>query len=402
MNVELGEKIGKYQLVESLGRGAMAEVYKAYHPSLDRYVAIKVLHAFLSEKTDILNRFQREAKHIAALSHVNIVQVYDFDAVGTLYYMVMEFIDGPSLKKLMKDKQTEGQLMPVEEVIWIVTGVGRALAFAHTQGVVHRDIKPANIMIDKKERVVLTDFGLAKIVSGPQFTTTGALVGTPAYMSPEQGLGQQGDARSDLYSLGGVFYQMVTGRFPFSAETPIATVFKHINAPLPSPRTVNPDLSDDLEKIILKLMAKSPDERYQKAEEMLEDLEAMKSTDTSGLVGNIPSQPSIVQEMALALHVVETGQILALEGASEFTLGRIDGAARPDIDLSSYGAYRQGVSRLHASINLGEDQTISIVDLGSTNGARVNGEKISPHLPVVVQNGDFISLGKFALQVLIR
>ncbi|NJN44712.1 MAG: serine/threonine protein kinase [Anaerolineae bacterium] len=235
----------------------MAEVYKAHHPTLDRYVAIKILHSFLSEKTDILNRFQREAKHIASLSHPNIVQVYDFDTFGVLYYMVMELIDGITLKNLIKDNQAEGKLPPFKESVRIVGDVGKSLAYAHSRGVVHRDVKPANIMIDKTNRVVLTDFGLAKITSGPQFTTTGALVGTPAYMSPEQGVGQQGDARSDLYSLGAVFYQLVTGRFPFIAETPIATVFKHINAPLPWPRTINPDIPEELERILVLLLEKT-------------------------------------------------------------------------------------------------------------------------------------------------
>ena len=385
----------------------MAEVYKAYHPTLDRYVAIKILHSFLSEKTDILNRFQREAKHIASLFHPNIVQVYDFDTFGVLYYMVMEFIDGVTLKNLIKDKQTEGTLIPFKESIRILIDVGKALAYAHSRGVVHRDVKPANIMIDNSNRVVLTDFGLAKITSGPQFTTTGALVGTPAYMSPEQGIGQPGDYRSDLYSLGAVFYQMVTGRFPFIAETPIATVFKHINAPLPWPRTINPDIPEELERILLKLLEKSPDERYQNAEDMVEDLTrfekvfgAQPESEESKKTGHLTA--SIMKGMAIALHVIETGQILALENSHEFTLGRVDGAARPDLDLSPYNALKQGVSRLHASVRIDDEQKVTLVDLGSTNGSWVNGIKVEPHIPVILNNGDVVALGKLVLQALIR
>ena len=385
----------------------MAEVYKAYHPTLDRYVAIKILHSFLSEKTDILNRFQREAKHIASLFHPNIVQVYDFDTFGVLYYMVMEFIDGVTLKNLIKDKQTEGTLIPLKESVRILIDVGKALAYAHSRGVVHRDVKPANIMIDKSNRVVLTDFGLAKITSGPQFTTTGALVGTPAYMSPEQGIGQPGDYRSDLYSLGAVFYQMVTGRFPFIAETPIATVFKHINAPLPWPRTINPDIPEELEGILLKLLEKNPDERYQNAEDMVEDLTRFEQvlsvqpeSEESKKTGHLTA--SIMKGMAIALHVIETGQILALENSQEFTLGRVDGAARPDLDLSPYNALKQGVSRLHACVRIDDEQKVTLIDLGSTNGSWVNGIKVEPHIPVILNNGDVVALGKLVLQALIR
>ncbi len=401
------DSIGKYRLIEKIGRGAMAEVYKAHHPTLDRYVAIKILHSFLSEKTDILNRFQREAKHIASLSHPNIVQVYDFDTFGVLYYMVMELIDGATLKNLIKDYQTEGQLIPFKESVRIITDVAKALAYAHSRGVVHRDIKPANIMIDKSNRVVLTDFGLAKITSGPQFTTTGALVGTPAYMSPEQGIGQPGDFRSDLYSLGSVFYQMVTGRFPFIAETPIATVFKHINAPLPWPRTINPDIPEELEGILVKLLEKNPTDRYQSADELVEDLVRLQKNldeDTRPEPVQVTSHlhSSVMKGMAVALHVIETGQILALENGREFTLGRLDGAARPDLDLSPYNGLKQGVSRLHASVHIDNDQKVTLVDLGSTNGSWVNGIKVEPHIPVILNNGDIIALGKLILQALIR
>lgn len=401
------ENIGKYRLIEKIGRGAMAEVYKAYHPTLDRYVAIKILHSFLSEKTDILNRFQREAKHIASLSHPNIVQVYDFDTFGILYYMVMEYVDGLTLKSLLKDNQTEGKLLPFKESARIVTEVGKALAYAHNRGVVHRDVKPANIMVDSKNRVVLTDFGLAKIVSGPQFTTTGALVGTPAYMSPEQGVGQQGDHRSDIYSLGAVFYQLVTGRFPFIAETPIATVFKHINAPLSLPRTLNPEIPEELERIIIKSLEKDPNERYQDAAEFVADLEAfLQGASSDKLDGEVLQtsnlQSAVMKNMAIALHVIETGQILPLENRKEFTLGRLDGAVRPDLDLSPYNAFKQGVSRLHASIHIDDHQNVTLVDLGSTNGSWVNGVRVDPHVPVQLHNGDIITLGKLVLQTLIR
>ncbi len=402
-----GKQIGKYELSEKIGRGAMAEVYKAYHPNLDKYVAIKILHAFLAEKTDILNRFQREARNVAALNHANIVQIHDFDVAGSIYYMVMEYINGPTLKSLIKDLRTNGQLMDLGEAVRIMKEVGKALSYAHSHGVVHRDIKPANVMLEKPDRVILTDFGLAKILSGPQFTTTGALVGTPAYMSPEQGLGKPGDARSDIYSLGAVLYQLTTGRFPFTAETPLAIVFKHINAPLPWPRTINPDIPSHLEKVIVKSMAKNPEERYQDIDQMLVELsvlneEALEPPGTRETGPVPPFHPAFVQDMTVALHVVETGQILSLEEKEEFSLGRLDGAVRPDIDMSPFNAYRQGVSRLHAKINIKDADHVTVTDLGSTNGTWVNGAKATPHVPVLLHHGDVISLGKLVVQALIR
>lgn len=173
----VGKTLGKYQISERLGRGGMAEVYKAFHPQLERYAAIKVLHGFLAEGEDFQMRFQREAKAIAALRHPNIVQIYDIDFEDESYYMVMEFIDGGTLKE--RQLQTKGPL-PIAEMAQIFREVASALGYAHRQGVLHRDIKPANVLLDKSGRAVLTDFGIARIVSETQFTVTGTLVGTPA------------------------------------------------------------------------------------------------------------------------------------------------------------------------------------------------------------------------------
>ncbi len=278
----VGKMIGKYRIEEAIGRGAMAEVYKAFHPLLNRHVAIKVLHNFLSEKTDILNRFQLEARNIAALAHPNIVQIHDFDSFGNMYYMVMEYIDGTSLKEILKDARAQGDILPLPEALRIAKDVGVALDYAHRQGVVHRDVKPANVLMDRSQRVVLADFGLARILSGPQMTTTGAIIGTPAFMSPEQGAGLPGDARSDIYSLGAMLYQLITGEMPFTGESPIAIVYKHINAPLAPPRTINPDLPDRLEKIVMRAMEKDPNQRYQQANVLVEALETLDLREQAG------------------------------------------------------------------------------------------------------------------------
>jgi len=263
--------LGKYQIIERLGRGGMAEVYKAYHPQLERYAAVKVLHGFLAEGQDFQARFQREAKAIAALRHPNIVQIYDIDTYDENYFMVMEFIDGGTLKDRLL--QASGPLA-IREMAHIFREIASALDYAHRQGVLHRDIKPANVLLDQSGRVVLTDFGIARIVSETQFTVTGTLVGTPAYMSPEQGMGLNISTPSDIYSLGIILYEMVTGKVPFDADTPLAVIHKHINEPLPSPRTIRDDIPQVLETVIVKALAKEPGERFQSAAELVQAAEA--------------------------------------------------------------------------------------------------------------------------------
>jgi len=247
----------------------MAEVYKAYHPGLDCYVAIKVLHNFLADEEDFLTRFQREAKIVATFRHPNIVQVqdFDFDAEDKLYYMVMELIDGPNLKTRLGEMAQEGQVFPLEEAVHIVVSVANALDYAHQHGMVHRDIKPANIVFGQDDQVILTDFGIARMVNTTTLTASGAMVGTPAYMAPEQGVGQAGDERADIYSLGVVLYQLLTGSLPFDADTPLGVILKHINAPLTPPTELNPDLPPGIEAVIMRALAKSPDNRYQTAKE---------------------------------------------------------------------------------------------------------------------------------------
>ncbi|MBI5669356.1 MAG: protein kinase [Chloroflexi bacterium] len=268
-------KIGKYDIVERLGRGGMAEVYRAYHASLDRYVAIKVLHAFLADDPEFKTRFEREARNVARLKHPNIVQVYDFDydEPSESYYMVMELVEGPTLKERLQAMAERGGLLPLDESLRIIREAAGALAYAHSRDMIHRDVKPANLMLDHDERVVLTDFGIAKIVTGAQFTASGGMVGTPAYMAPEQGLGEAGDERSDLYSLGIILFQLVTGRLPYDAETPLAIVLKHLQTPTPSARTFNPQVPEAVDRIISKAIAKEVQNRYQSATELIEDLE---------------------------------------------------------------------------------------------------------------------------------
>ena len=268
-----GQTLGKYRVLEPLGRGGMAQVYRAYHPQLDRYAAVKVLRSDLVEESEFLGRFQREARAVAGLRHANIVQVYDFDAQDGLYYMVMELLEGDTLKAQLNYYRTRGERLLQGEMVRILKDVLQGVAYAHAEGIVHRDVKPANIMLTRRGQAVLTDFGVAQIVGGTQYTVSGALMGTLHYMAPEQGLEGHCDSRSDLYSLGIVFYEMLTGRPPFDADTPLAILMKHVNDPLPLPRKVDPAIPELFERIVLKALAKDPEDRYQNAEEMAQALE---------------------------------------------------------------------------------------------------------------------------------
>ena len=283
-----GQTLGKYQILQPLGQGGMARVYKAYHPQLDRYVAIKVLRPDLVGEEEFLERFRREAQSVAALRHPNIVQVFDFDVHDDIYYMVMELLEGDNLKTRMNEYRARGQIMPFGEMAKILLDVLDGLGYAHAQGMVHRDIKPANIILTRPGRAVLADFGIVQIVGATRHTVSGALIGTLNYMAPEQGLRGLSDARSDLYSLGVVFYELLTGRPPFDADTPLAILMKHVNDPLPRPTLINPRIPDAFERLVLKALSKEPADRYQTAAEMSQAL--MRAVQESGV--NLPEKIS--------------------------------------------------------------------------------------------------------------
>lgn len=278
----VGHTLGKYQLVERLGRGGMADVYKGYQPGLDRFVAVKVLHSHLSEEADFITRFQREAKSVASLHHPHIVQVFDFDVQDGNYYMVMEYIEGgKTLKEILHELGAQPRGLAVEQTLDIVAKVADALDYAHSQGMIHRDIKPSNILVRDLSQPVLGDFGIARIVGQTGLTGSGAMIGTPAYMSPEQGRGEQADARSDIYALGIVLYEMLTGRPPYDADTPYGVILKHINDPIVPPHVLIGTLPPDVERIALKSLAKDPSDRYQSAGEMRDALRHALASVTS-------------------------------------------------------------------------------------------------------------------------
>ena len=270
MSFAVGESVGPYQITAQLGSGGMAMVYKAYHATLDRYVAIKVMHQALKESPNFFARFQREARIVARLEHPNIVPVYDFSEHAGQPYLVMRFVEGETLKAYL---QTNSLTLP--QVMDIVRPVCQALTYAHRQGVLHRDIKPSNILITPQGDVFLTDFGLAKIAQAGESTLTqDMLVGTPHYISPEQAQSRTDlDARTDIYSLGVVLYELLVGRVPFQGDTPYVVIHDHIFTPLPMPRDLNPALPEPFERVLLKVLAKERDDRYASAAELLATME---------------------------------------------------------------------------------------------------------------------------------
>jgi tRNA A-37 threonylcarbamoyl transferase component Bud32 len=269
LNNLIGQTLGKYQIIEQVGKGGMATVFKAYQPGLDRHVAVKVLPAYYAHEAGFEERFTREAKAIARLDHPHILPVYDFGQDDGLSYIVMKYVSGGTLKDRL------GRSLAPKEALGILKQIAAALDHAHDVGILHRDVKPGNILIDEKGWVYLSDFGLAKMVEGSvQLTGTGTGVGTPAYMSPEQGQGLAVDERTDVYSLGIILYEMLTGRVPYDAETPMAVVVKHITSPLPLPRSINPTIPEPVERVILKALAKNPDDRFPRAGDLVVALEA--------------------------------------------------------------------------------------------------------------------------------
>ena len=259
---------GRYRIVKKLGAGGMANVYLAEDQELGRRVAIKILNERHANDEQFVARFRQEAKNAAALTHPNIVSIYDRGEAQGTYYIAMEYIDGRSLKELIISRGPA----PIGIAAEYVRQVLSALRFAHRHGIVHRDIKPHNVLVDGEGRVKVTDFGIAR-AGASQMTEAGSIVGTAQYLSPEQARGGHVDQRSDLYSLGVVLYELLTGEMPFEGDTPVEIAMKHLSAIPQPPSTMRPELPRELDLVVMRALAKEPDERYQSAEEMDADLE---------------------------------------------------------------------------------------------------------------------------------
>ncbi|MES2365180.1 MAG: serine/threonine-protein kinase [Pseudomonadota bacterium] len=284
---KITEKLGRYEILSELGQGAMGVVYKAIDPLIGRTVAIKTINLDLarSDEVNFEERFYLEAKSAGSLNHPNIVTIHDIGKADNIVYMAMEFLEGPSLKEVL-DAHTA---MPVEKIANIAAQIAHGLAYAHKNGVVHRDIKPANIVLVRGGMAKITDFGIAQMSSGSK-TLAGTVLGSPKYMAPEQVKGQVVDGRSDLFSLAIVLYEMLTGESPFSDDNINTTMYRIVNDdPLP-PKTLAPRIPEALNRIVIKALAKNPDERYQSAKELAYDLRHYEDKPTAASLATAPNQ----------------------------------------------------------------------------------------------------------------
>ena len=291
--MSLPAKIGRYEIVSEIGRGAMGVVYDAVDPVLERVVAIKTINMALDpgEMAQYEKRFNVEARAAGGLNHPNIVTIYDIGRSGDLAYMAMEFLEGRELKDLI-----EAKALSINRALDIAAQVADGLAYAHERGIVHRDIKPANIMILNDGRVKITDFGIARMRSAEVRTQTGVVLGSPRYLSPEQVLGKGGDARIDIFSLGVILYEMISGQPPFKGADVNALMYQIVNFDPPPPSTINATLPPMLDLIVAKALAKKADERYGGIGELAVDLRACRaqsltSTSTTVRIGPAPPEP---------------------------------------------------------------------------------------------------------------
>lgn len=270
----VGRVFGPYRLIEGVGRGGMAEVYLAEDERLDRQVAVKILPAAMAMDQTFRARFEREARAAARLQHPHILSVYDFGEQDGIPYLVMPYITGGSLAQIIA---TARGPLPLNKVAQWLEEMASALQYAHDQGIIHRDVKPGNMLVGPGEHLLLSDFGIAKVMdTTTALTNTGTSVGSPEYMAPEQAKGGA-DYRSDIYALGIVLYQMLTGRVPFSASTPMQVMLQHVQEPPPAPRTLNPALSPQVEAVVLHALAKDPNQRFQSASQLAEAFKAAVS-----------------------------------------------------------------------------------------------------------------------------
>ena len=291
VSIPPGSSLGRYRVIEQLGRGGMATVFRCHDPNLDRYVAVKVLPSFMTDDPTFIGRFTQEAQTIARLNHPNILRIYDFGEDKGFTYIVSEIVPGGDLQDRL-----HGDPLELSEVLKYIDPLADALDYAHGQGIVHRDLKPANVLLDKDERPILADFGLARMLeSSTRFTQEHQALGTPEYMSPEQAMGADADHRSDLYALGIMVFQMLLGQTPFHADTPAATLMAHVHRPLPLPTSMDPSIEPKLEGALLKSLAKQADDRFQSAREMVSAL---------GMSGPQPIDP-VQQEGAMATAVLD-------------------------------------------------------------------------------------------------
>ncbi len=429
----IGSTLGGCKIAKVIGQGGMSVVYRAYQPALERWVAVKVLELSATDSTKPLRRFRREARAIANLRHPNILTVYDYGEEDGLAYIVMEYVAGGSLAKRLA-KQA-GRPLDWPTAAKLIIPVARALAFAHSQGIIHRDVKPANVLLGHNDWPLLADFGLVK-VSQPRrkLTRPGVSLGTPLYTAPEQVLGEPVDQRADIYSLGMMLYEMLTGQHPFAHNTPGEALMKRLSKLPPMPRLLHADIPVHVETALMRALALQPEERYASMEDLIVALEADRppsgteprwgSCPTCGKITNLgksfcsqcgaplaPRRPATPEPVATTrltqaqplpvgprLMIPGTGGILPLPPQPEVVVGRSDpfSPVQPDVDLMPFGGKRSGVSRNHARL-IRKGPEWQVEDLGSTNGTFVNEQPVRPGQTVSLHDGDALRCGQMVL-----
>lgn len=397
----VGRTIGGYQIEAVIGSGGMATVYRALQPQLERWVAIKVLTSTEAGNAAFLKRFQREAKAIAALRHPNILTIHDYGEEEGLGYIVMEYVSGGTLKDLLN-----GQPMTWKEVATLILPVARALSYAHSRRILHCDIKPANILLYRQDWPMLADFGLFQMRGNPESGESGLMTGTPAYVSPEQLTGDKVGRKSDIYSLGVVLYELLTGRLPFRATTTSAMMLQRLLEAPPSMSLFNNKIEPTVERAIFKALARDSQDRYSDMDAMVTALAKLAEDIIIPSVplpemGKIGSTTSLKDHPSMyGPHLIVTGTeaVLPLPIQKEVTLGRNDPRAsrQPEINLDPHGGAEAGVSRFHARLRHTAMGWL-LEDLNSTNGTSLNMSAVRAGEQHILQTGDVIRCGRLML-----
>jgi len=429
MSLQIGAKVGLYEIVEQLGRGGMATVFKARHTVLERDAALKFLDLAFLEDPEFVKRFRHEARVIAGLDHPNIVPVFDFSEHQGLPYLVMKFVEGETLKARLG----RGRLTVTESAV-MIHSIGGGLSYAHAQGVLHRDVKPSNVLLGRDGSIYLADFGLARIAASAQSTLSREfMIGTPQYISPEQARSEPNlDARTDIYSLGILIYELLVGQVPFDADTPISIIHDHLQTPPPRPSAKAPGISEDLDRAILRALAKDKKDRFASVDEMVNAVRQAMGAAWTALAGQAkpataPQQKELPETLKAGKPPPEYAEdqadsassaggskaVLECAGGPYYQLlgdslliGRRDPrrGISPDIDLTQAepldpktGKRRRTVHREQAWLERKEQGWRIKVLPGMEKRARLNGRPMAADLEYALHDGDQLKFGAVEL-----